>query len=458
MPDEDLLKACLLHAKRYCSDIDIDSTNASINVVVESVSRGLAGNKDPRNAIGAINKYLFDELSLRATGQVSTSTLLPDRILQRKEGHCLGLSLIYAAVAQRLGLPVCGRIVPNHFWLRYDDGRHAFNIETTESGAERPDTLYLSYLPPSEDLARSVYVKNLSNAEFLAVFLTNLGACLEQKKDASRAHKQASALFPKNPEILINAGEALLSLGKNDNAIENLTKALELDPALWQAHGNLAACYFNIKEYKKAADSYLKAIDLVLSSLTITAYVQGLPQNADPLETARRFLRDESASAPTLAGLGILAYRQEECQLADALFERALQLDPSNRDWNSLRAVLCLRRGDFDAARRHSVKASAGLDYKLRVGPQFVIDRAGEFYSGLGKSYAMSGKYDLATEAFGKALDIAGPRAEFYSSLGGAYWLKGDKAGASECYEKALKLDPSDSIARQKLAELKKAP
>jgi tetratricopeptide (TPR) repeat protein/predicted Ser/Thr protein kinase len=67
-----------------------------------------------------------------------------------------------------------------------------------------------------------------------------------------------------NPEHLLSylhAGELLARMEKWDRAIEEFTKALEIDPTLPGAHAGLAYCYFgkgNIKEAEKEANTALR--------------------------------------------------------------------------------------------------------------------------------------------------------------------------------------------------------
>ncbi len=61
----------------------------------------------------------------------------------------------------------------------------------------------------------------------------------------------------------------------------------------------------------------------------------------------------------------------------------------------------------------------------------------------LGRSYISLGKPDLATRAFGRAIQVDNSRAEAFASLGLAYDKLGQHQYAQRAYTRALKIDPN---------------
>ena len=63
-------------------------------------------------------------------------------------------------------------MVPNHFFIRYDDSKHIINIETTDSGENYDDAYYQGiYLKGFDD---KVSLKKLTKKETIAIYLSNL--------------------------------------------------------------------------------------------------------------------------------------------------------------------------------------------------------------------------------------------------------------------------------------------
>lgn len=73
--------------------------------------------------------------------QIDQYTSLPS-LLSSKKGVCLGVSILYLALAQRLGLELSLITPPGHIYLRYESPAFCRNIETTAGGMHLRDELY----------------------------------------------------------------------------------------------------------------------------------------------------------------------------------------------------------------------------------------------------------------------------------------------------------------------------
>lgn len=120
-------------------------------------------------------------------------------------GTCSSLPVLYAAVGRRLGYPLKLVTTKAHLFLRWEDNNERFNMEATGKGMNRYDDAHFKQwpFPVSEDeIAREHYLKSLSPAEELAVFLSLRGNCLREAGkpgDAARAYEAASRLAPDWP-------------------------------------------------------------------------------------------------------------------------------------------------------------------------------------------------------------------------------------------------------------------
>ena len=390
--NKDVLNAFLILAQEYYPDIDPPHVNAEIDKIVDEIRMQIDETKEPHQIVQIINKHFFEKSHIESTGLISESSLLPNRVLQEKKGHCLGLSLIYLTLARRLGFDVYAKIVPNHIFLSYNDGTHAFNIETTSAGATLPDENYSSYLPYPQERPASAYLRKLSDSELLGVLLTNLGTFLKPKDEALDAQKKALKLFPELPSAHANIGLLYLGLGDNANAKKHLRRAMRLDATRWQIHKHFGYLYFSTADYEKAADSYLKAIGLLQRSFTIRAGVQGLPRNRDPLDLAKECLENEDTPFEQLFGIGVVAFQRGEYGLAVKLFQRALKLRPKDPNINSCQAILSFRMGDYESALKYSKIANEGLGYAPTLGITSLTKTLTDCYDQLGKSYGMMKK------------------------------------------------------------------
>ncbi len=67
-------------------------------------------------AVPVINDYLFDTLGFSSISEASDpNSLFLHIVMDRKQGYCLSMSVLYLAIGERLGLPLHGVVVPGHF-------------------------------------------------------------------------------------------------------------------------------------------------------------------------------------------------------------------------------------------------------------------------------------------------------------------------------------------------------
>jgi hypothetical protein len=114
------------------------------------------------------------------------------------------LPVLYAAVGRRLGYPLKLVTTKAHLFLRWEDGKERFNLEATGRGMNRYDDDHFKRwpFPVSEDEIRTEgYLKSLTAAEELAVFLSLRGHCLKESgrlQEAATCYSQAARLAPKS--------------------------------------------------------------------------------------------------------------------------------------------------------------------------------------------------------------------------------------------------------------------
>jgi len=120
-------------------------------------------------------------------------------------GTCASMPVMYVAVGRRLGYPISLVLAKTHIFARWDDGSERFNIEGTNPRFDdHPDSYYRKWPYPISDaeLKQGWYLKPLTPAEELAVFLQNRAYCLMDNgrfKEAQLAFARSYQLAPQNP-------------------------------------------------------------------------------------------------------------------------------------------------------------------------------------------------------------------------------------------------------------------
>ena len=135
----------------------------------------------------------------------SRNAFLHGMIDDTNGGTCASMPVMYVAVGRRLGYPMSLVLAKTYIFARWDDGTERFNIEGTNPRFDdHPDSYYREWPYPISDaeLKQGWYLKPLTPADELAVFLQNRAYCLMDNgrfKEAQLAFARSYQLAPQNP-------------------------------------------------------------------------------------------------------------------------------------------------------------------------------------------------------------------------------------------------------------------
>jgi tetratricopeptide (TPR) repeat protein len=194
-------------------------------------------------------------------------------VLARKRGNCLGITSVYLALAEILGIPLGGVYVPSHCFVRYEGNGVRINIETAEKGAERTDEWYARKFLIGKGRP---YLHTLGKREMIGVYLKSLGVAYSRKgrdEEALRIYRDAAAFHPGLPDAYYNSGVSYHKLGRNEEAIGMYRRAIALDPGLDSARGNLASALCGCGRLEDGIEEYLRALEVNPKNATARAGV-----------------------------------------------------------------------------------------------------------------------------------------------------------------------------------------
>ena len=218
---------------------------------------------DEGQVVDAFRRILLDEEGFVYDKSPSDpGNYLLETVLARKKGNCLGLSMLYLSLADRLGLPFRGVYVPSHCFVRYEGNGVQVNVEFAEGGAPWKDERYRREfkIRPGRP-----YLLSLAPPEMVGVFLKTLGAGYSRKgreEDALRLYDEAGRLYPGLPDVHFNAGVSLQKLGRLDEAAGKYHRALALDPEMAAARDNLSILLAGQGRYEEAIAEARQAVEL----------------------------------------------------------------------------------------------------------------------------------------------------------------------------------------------------
>ncbi|MHC4450105.1 MAG: transglutaminase family protein [Planctomycetota bacterium] len=228
---------------------------AEIDRLARRYEQLVAGAKEPAERADAFRRLLFEEERFESIADLESAEHLHlDSVLRTRQGYCLSLSVVALAIAERVGAPLYGVAMPNHFLVRYDDGKFRCNLELTRKGA----TIELEKMPDT------VYGRNLRPADVKAYLLHNRGYVSLLKKDRVKAREDFEAAIRIQPgfgEAHRNLGVVLGEQKRWAEAKKAFIRAIVINARDVNALVNLAICRWRLGE-KKAA---LQDLELVLA-------------------------------------------------------------------------------------------------------------------------------------------------------------------------------------------------
>ena len=188
-----------------------------------------------------INAVIFGELGFaREIDSRATRFFQLSSVISERRGNCLGLSALYLAIGERMGVPLHGVLLPGHFFVRTrNPGRH--NVELLRRGEAMPDDWYRKKYGPWPEVD-SAYFRPVTVTELVAVHWYNRGNDLRAAGDlaaAEAAYARAAQEFPGFAEAHASLGAVQQLRGAFAEAAASYREAARAWPDLPGLAGNL---------------------------------------------------------------------------------------------------------------------------------------------------------------------------------------------------------------------------
>ncbi|MBE9592380.1 MAG: tetratricopeptide repeat protein, partial [Proteobacteria bacterium] len=202
-----------------------------------------------------------------------------------------------------------------------------------------------------------------------------------------------------------NRGNAYYELKKQEKAIEDYNKAIELNPEDAMAYNNRGAAYAKLKKQEKAIEAYNKAIEL----------------------------NPEDATAYNNRGTTYYELKKQEKAIED--YNKAIELNPGY-------AMAYNNRGNAYAKLKKQEKAIEDYNKAIELNPEDATA-----YNNRGTTYDELKKQEKAIEDYNKAIERNPEFATAYYNRGNAYAELKKYEKAIEDYNKAIELNPEYAMA-----------
>lgn len=325
----------------------IRTYEASLDLMALQIAARLSPDATPLEKVRAINDYVFSEMRFRFpphslyAKEIDVYTFLPS-VLDSRRGVCLGVSILYLCLAQRLDLSLQAITPPGHIYVRYADPKgEIVNIETTARGIDVPSEYYLSL-----DTKK---LQQRTMKEVIGLAFMNQAAVSWHKGDPQNAitlyEKARSFLSPDDFLLNLFLGFNYLFIGREKEGRALLKKVQNVTPDYAVTGDTISKDYLSGFADSDAIQAVFSEVDENRNSILekqqkLQAVVEKFP----------RFRQGLFHLAVTWLQLG----REKE---ALPLLERYCQLDPHDPTVNYYLSAIHYQRHNFLEAWKHLLAA-----------------------------------------------------------------------------------------------------
>ncbi len=237
-PTADLSRIALEIACDEYPDLDPEAYLRKIVALADRVRDRCPSGAGPRQVLGQVNWVLFVEEGFQGNtedyGDPRNSYL--NEVIDRRMGIPISLSVLYRALAVRLGLEVSGVNLPAHFMLRVGSGVSTIFIDPFHAGALLDRTGCESCI--SKVIGQPVALSDLQLApcsvtQIVTRMLRNLKAIYLQRNDfmiALPVQRRLAALDPVEPHEQRDLGMLCLQVDRPGDALGPLEAYLKARP------------------------------------------------------------------------------------------------------------------------------------------------------------------------------------------------------------------------------------
>lgn len=178
VPDDklDLEKGAFLLAKVSYPDLDPKAYQVRLDQLAQRIRPMLKGASGPQEQLAVMNRCIFQDERFRGNWNdyFDPQNSYLNRVMDRKLGIPISLSVLYLLVARRLRIPIRGAGIPGHFMVKYKDRKMELFVDTFNEGRflSRPECV--QFIVEAGYPYQPDFLEGLGPREILARMLRNL--------------------------------------------------------------------------------------------------------------------------------------------------------------------------------------------------------------------------------------------------------------------------------------------
>lgn len=188
-----------LLAQTQYPDINVEAYQALLDSFAAELHERLDMTREPKEVLTRINAYLFEELGFSGNEEnyYDPENSYLNRVIDRRTGNPINLSLLYMLLARRLRLPVTGIGLPGHFICRHQSSAAEIFIDAFNGGKFLSKADCVQYLAHANYSLRDDCLAPVSSRRMLLRICGNLHQTylqLQRSEETTRIQRYLVAL------------------------------------------------------------------------------------------------------------------------------------------------------------------------------------------------------------------------------------------------------------------------
>lgn len=278
--------------------------------------------------VKALNRVVFEELGfsfppiLDYESRIDQFSSLPSLIDSRR-GVCLGVSVLYLCIADRLGLPLTLVTPPGHIFLRYKykegELEKERNIETTAYGMQLPN---LAYRPLLGEMVVERKTRELPGL----ILINQASTCLSQANfaKAKKIYEVALEFLDRKKSFFVDELHAYAGFLADPQTGLAKIKSLSKSYRELQSRGELPALVFDPLLLEEISQG-------ILGKEELADYFQKggneLSKQLQKMDRLEKFLKKAPTSNWLKLQLSLVKWHLGRCSSAASFFPKEVALD-----------------------------------------------------------------------------------------------------------------------------------
>jgi regulator of sirC expression with transglutaminase-like and TPR domain len=133
----DLEQCAFLIARYAYPSLDVSMYSHQLDEMAQEVRDRIGPRASGEETVKTLNRYLFTEQGFKGNTKnyYEVENTYLNRVLDRRTGIPISLSIVYLLIGRRLRLPVYGIGMPGHFLVKYESDRYKIFVDCFNGGA-----------------------------------------------------------------------------------------------------------------------------------------------------------------------------------------------------------------------------------------------------------------------------------------------------------------------------------